>query len=118
MAPPDYRAIYAVVRAIPRGKVATYGQVAELAGIPRGHRVAARALQCCPAGLPWHRVVGKKDARRARINIQDPDHAALQRARLAAEHVVLDDGGHIVLRTFGWLPTDLGTRRAQRTRRP
>ena len=66
------RAIYAVVRAIPRGKVATYGQVAELAGIPSGHRVAARALRSCPEALPWQRVVGKKDARRAQISIEDP----------------------------------------------
>ena len=106
MTPHDYREIYAVVRAIPRGKVATYGQVAELAGIPRGHRVAARALQVCPESLPWYRVVGKKDARRACINIQDPEHARLQRSRLEAEHVLLDEHGHIVLRDFGWLPTD------------
>ncbi|MET0340924.1 MAG: MGMT family protein [Polyangiales bacterium] len=114
-AQPDYREIYAVVRAIPRGKVATYGQIAELAGIPRGHRVAARAMQVCPAGMPWYRVVGKKDARRARINIQEPEHAALQRARLEAERVTIDDDGCIVLRDFGWLPTDLPQR--VRTRR-
>ena len=96
--------IYAVVRAIPRGKVATYGQLAELAGIPRGHRLAARAMRVCPAGLPWHRVVGKKDARRAQINVQDPEHAALQRKRLAAEGVRFDDAGFIALRAHGWLP--------------
>jgi methylated-DNA-protein-cysteine methyltransferase-like protein len=110
MAGPDYRELYAVVRAIPRGTVATYGQVAELAGIPRGHRVAARAMQVCPAGLPWHRVVGKKDARRARISIQDPEHARLQRARLEAERVVIDADGCIELRAFGWLPPDLPKR--------
>ena len=51
-----------------------------LAGIPRGHRRVARAMRFCPSGLPWQRVVGKKDARRAQINIQDPEHAARQRA--------------------------------------
>lgn len=105
-----YRAIYAVVRAIPRGKVATYGQVAELAGIARGHRIAARAMQTCPKGLPWQRVVGKKDARRAQINIQEPDHGALQRALLAQEGVVFDAGGFIVLARSGWLPTEHGRR--------
>jgi methylated-DNA-protein-cysteine methyltransferase-like protein len=113
--------IYAVVRAIPRGKVATYGQVAELAGITAGHRVVARAMQSCPARLPWQRVVGKKDARRAQINIGDPDHAALQRGMLAAEGVVFDANGFITLREFGWLPASTGreasgTRRAPRRR--
>lgn len=99
-------AIYSVVRAIPRGKVATYGQVAELAGIPSGHRVAARAMRTCPENLPWYRVVGKKDARRAQINVQDPDHAALQRSLLERERVVFDASGFIVLRKSGWLPPD------------
>src|SRR4051812_14356760 len=116
MAERDYREIYAVVRAIPRGKVATYGQIAELAGIARGHRVAARAMQVCPPGLPWYRVVGKKDARRARINIQEPEHAAEQRAKLEAERVVLDNDGCIVLRDFGWLPSDLPARTRPRRR--
>jgi methylated-DNA-protein-cysteine methyltransferase-like protein len=97
--------IYAVVAAIPRGKVATYGQVAELAGMPAGHRVVARAMRTCPARLPWQRVVGRKDARRAQISIGDPDNAARQRARLRAEGVVFDANGFIVLRKSGWLPS-------------
>ncbi len=101
---PRTREIYAVVRAIPRGKVATYGQIAELAGIARGHRIVARALRSCPAGLPWQRVVAKKDARRAQVGIQEPDHAALQRALLEAEGVAFDANGFIVLRASGWLP--------------
>lgn len=96
------RAIYQVVRAIPRGKVATYGQVAELAGIHRGHRVAARAMRSCPERLPWQRVVGKKDARRAQLNIADPEHAALQRKLLEKEGVIFDAQGFIVLRQHGW----------------
>ena len=100
----DSNAIYAVVRAIPRGKVATYGQIAELAGIPAGHRVVARAMRACPPKLPWQRVVGKKDARRAQINVQDPEHAALQRDLLTAEGVAFDDNGFIVLARSGWLP--------------
>lgn len=100
-------AIYEVVRAIPRGRVATYGQVAELAGLPSGHRRVARAMKVCPQGLPWQRVVGRKDARRAQINIQDSEHAALQRKLLETEKVSFDEAGYIVLRRFGWLPTDL-----------
>lgn len=97
--------IYAVVAAIPRGKVATYGEVAELAGKPMGHRVVARAMRTCPARLPWQRVVGRHDARRARVAIGDPDHAALQRKLLKAEGVTFDDAGFIVMRRSGWLPT-------------
>src|SRR5262245_53003009 len=59
------RAIYALVAKIPRGKVATYGQIAELVGIRAGHRVVAAAMRSCPDGLPWQRVVGRKGARRA-----------------------------------------------------
>ena len=98
------REIYAIVRAIPRGRVATYGQIAELAGLPSGHRIVARAMRSCPAKLPWQRVVGKKDARRAQINIQHPDHGNEQRKRLTAEGVVFDDNGFIVLKHSGWLP--------------
>jgi methylated-DNA-protein-cysteine methyltransferase-like protein len=96
--------IYEVVRAIPRGRVLTYGEVAELAGMPSGHRVAARAMRGCPSGLPWQRVVGKQDARRARIAIADPKSAALQRRLLEREGVVFDERGYIPLSRFGWLP--------------
>jgi methylated-DNA-protein-cysteine methyltransferase related protein len=100
---PAWIRIYAVVRAIPRGRVATYGEVAALAGIADGHRVAARALRSCPEHLPWQRVVGRKDARRAQIAIGEPEHAALQRAMLEAESVVFDDNGFIPMRRSGWL---------------
>ena len=104
-APADpFAAIYRVVRAIPRGKVATYGQIAELAGIHAGHRIAARAMRTCPDHLPWQRVVGKKDARRAQINIDDPEHAALQRELLEQEGVRFNAQGFIVLAHSGWLP--------------
>jgi methylated-DNA-protein-cysteine methyltransferase-like protein len=110
----QWSAIYAVVRAIPRGKVATYGQVAELAGIRSGHRIAARALRSCPERLPWQRVVGKKDARRGQISIADPDHAGLQRALLEAERIELDANGFIPLARYGWQPRRAG-RAAART---
>lgn len=102
--PDPYRELYAVVRAVPRGKVVTYGQIAELAGIPRGHRIAARALRECPKGLPWYRVLGKKDARRAQIAVQDAEHAKLQRSLLRKEGVKFDENGFVVLRDHGWMP--------------
>lgn len=98
--------IWKVVRSIPRGRVMTYGQVAELAGFPNGHRRVARAMKVCPSQLPWQRVIGRKDARRGQINIQDPEHAQEQRARLEAEKIRFDANGFIPLRSFGWLPLD------------
>ena len=56
------RRIFEVIARIPVGKVATYGQVAMLAEIPRGHRVVAAALRRSDprVRIPWQRVVGKK----------------------------------------------------------
>jgi methylated-DNA-protein-cysteine methyltransferase-like protein len=51
-------AIRRTIRAIPRGKVATYGQVAEAAGYPRFHRQVAQILGKYGDALPWHRVIG------------------------------------------------------------
>jgi methylated-DNA-protein-cysteine methyltransferase related protein len=51
-------AIRKAVRAIPKGKVATYGQVAEAAGYPRHHRQVAQVLRRSNDMLPWHRVLG------------------------------------------------------------
>jgi methylated-DNA-protein-cysteine methyltransferase-like protein len=58
-------------------------------------------------------VVGKKDARRGRINIEDPDHAGLQRALIEAEGVEFDAQGFIPLARSGWQPRTM----AQRNRR-
>jgi methylated-DNA-protein-cysteine methyltransferase-like protein len=61
-------------------------------------------MRHCPTRLPWQRVVGRKDVRRARISIQDPPHIATQRRLLEREGVVFDPAGCIVLARFGWLP--------------
>jgi alkylated DNA nucleotide flippase Atl1 len=61
-------------------------------------------MKVCPKGLPWQRVVGRRDLRRAQINIQDPEHAALQRSLLEKEGVVFDANGFIVMARSGWLP--------------
>lgn len=56
---PEYRRIYAAVAAIPRGRVASYGEIAARAGLPGRARMAGRALAETPRGinLPWHRIV-------------------------------------------------------------
>ena len=71
-------------------------------------------MRSCPEALPWQRVVGKKDARRAQINIEDPDHARLQRALIEAEGVEFDSNGFIPLARSGWQPQTLVRRKKAR----
>lgn len=113
-----YRSIYAVVRQIPTGRVATYGQVAELAGIPGGARVAGAAMKTSKPGdrLPWQRVIGKAGKNRGRIAIHDPVGAAVQRQLLDGEGVTIGDNGLIALDRHGWLPT--GSPRRKNPGRP
>ncbi|MBP6627887.1 MAG: MGMT family protein [Kofleriaceae bacterium] len=111
-----YARILEVVRAVPRGLVVTYGQAAELAGLPGGGRVAAAALKVGGAGVPWQRVLGKASGRWARVAILDPVGAAMQRQRLEREGVVVDERGQVDLDRHGWVSRD-GTRRPTRTPR-
>lgn len=96
-----FRQIRAVIRAIPRGRVSTYGEVAELAGIPGGARIAAAALKTSDGHLPWQRVIGKAGPARGRIAIRDPIGAAMQRALLEKERVTVDERGFVDLRVYG-----------------
>ncbi len=70
------------IRSIPRGKVATYGQVAAAAGYPLYHRHVARLLQKCGNSLPWQRVVGAGGAIKLRY-----EAGIEQRTRLELEGV-------------------------------
>ncbi|MDP6977373.1 MAG: MGMT family protein [Myxococcota bacterium] len=97
----NYRRIYAVVRRIPRGKVATYGQVAELAEL-RGHaRQVGYALHATPddVEIPWQRVINAKGEVSTRV---DPMMEGLQRSLLEAEGVVFDRHGRVDLDRFRW----------------
>jgi methylated-DNA-protein-cysteine methyltransferase-like protein len=100
-------AFYRVIRRIPRGKVATYGAVAEWAGRPRtarhvGYALAALKEQRGAHGVPWQRVVGARGKGTATITIRDPVGAAIQRQLLEAEGVLLDERDRISLKRFGW----------------
>jgi len=107
-----FRRMHAVIRKIPRGRVATYGQVAELAGLPGGARVAAASLKTSKKAdrLPWQRVIGKAGTLRGRIAIHDPVGAAIQRQLLEGEGVTVGDSGLIPLDVYGWLPAAGRTR--------
>jgi len=92
--------IYAVVRKVPRGKVAAYGWIAERAGIPRGARQVGRALRLLPTNrrIPWHRVVNAA----GRIALPAGSRAAIrQKSLLQAEGIVFI-GQRIDLNRFGW----------------
>ncbi|MBA3502543.1 MAG: MGMT family protein [Myxococcota bacterium] len=99
-----YKQLYLVIRKIPRGHVATYGQIAELAGIPGGARIAASSLKVSKPTdrLPWQRVIGKASKLRGRIAIHDPVGAAIQRQLLEGEGVEIGESGLVALDVYGW----------------
>ncbi len=101
-----YERVYAVVRAIPRGRVMTYGQVASAAGMPRAARLVGTALRVALSAtpLPWQRVVGQRRPGFAAISIKDPVGGAMQRKLLMKEGVRFTDTGAIDLTWFGWSP--------------
>ena len=106
MEAPDgsYRRIYDVVARIPRGRVATYGQVARLAGLPGRARLVGYALAAIPdgSGLPWHRVVNARGQISPRAGGAPFDR--VQRLRLERERVRFDGRGAIALAEFRWRP--------------
>ena len=101
--------IYAVVRRIPRGRVATYGQVAELAGLPGHARQVGYALNALPDGttVPWHRVLNA----RGEVSLRSEPGAGLaQRMLLEREGVRFDARGRVALKRVGWRPRGSGRR--------
>jgi methylated-DNA-protein-cysteine methyltransferase-like protein len=61
--------VYDLARQIPRGQVASYGQLAALLGWPRAARAVGRAMKHCPPGVPWHRVVNARGGISLRANV-------------------------------------------------
>jgi len=94
--------ILAMIRAIPRGKVAAYGQVAALAGAPHGARQVARLLHSSSRkhGLPWHRVVNSQ----GRISLPPGGGLELQKKLLEAEGVRFEED-RIDFGRYGWRPS-------------
>jgi methylated-DNA-protein-cysteine methyltransferase-like protein len=99
----SYQRIYAVVRRIPAGRVATYGQVAELAGLAGRARQVGYALHALPdhTSLPWHRVVnaGGGISRRSM-----PGAELTQQVLLEQEGIRLDAAGRVRLARVRWQP--------------
>jgi methylated-DNA-protein-cysteine methyltransferase-like protein len=90
------------IRHIPRGRVASYGQVAWLAGHPGGARQVAWILHSCSDRhrLPWQRVIGAG----GRISLPSGRGLEEQRRRLRAEGVPVDPRGRVDLRKYQWEP--------------
>ena len=94
-----WETFYRQIRKVPRGKVASYGQIAELAGLEGHARQVGYALHALPAdsGVPWHRVVNAKGEISPR---SAGDSHELQRMLLEAEGVKFDAKGRILRRYF------------------
>lgn len=102
MASSLYERIYEVTQRIPGGKVATYGQIARMAGIPKGARQVGYAMAALGRGrprpeVPWHRVVNAKG---------ESSIGGDQIIRLEAEGITFDEQGRIDLKRFGWSEID------------
>lgn len=101
-----YHTIYAVVRQIPQGKVATYGQVAALAGMAGQARLVGYALYRVTDSLevPWHRVINAKGEISESPFRHGDDY--LQRTLLEQEGVQFSPEGKISLKIYQWRPEE------------
>jgi methylated-DNA-protein-cysteine methyltransferase-like protein len=93
----QFERVYALVREIPRGKVASYGQIARWLGWPRGARTVGWALRALHTDkVPWHRVVNSQ----GRVSLRND--GGLQQALLEAESIVFDAAGRIDMKVYSW----------------
>jgi len=102
---PFTQKVLEIIKSIPEGYVMTYGQVAALAGSPRGARQVVRLLHSLSAGhrLPWHRIINAK----GEIAIQDEEGRSTQRDLLSEEGVEVDLSGRVDLRKYRYCPDGL-----------
>jgi len=97
----SYERIYAAARRIPRGRVATYGDIAAVAGLEGHARQVGYALHNLPEGsdVPWHRVINTRGEISRRTT---SDSHELQRMLLEEEGVELDRQGRVALKLYRW----------------
>ena len=95
--------IYKLVKLIPKGKVATYGQLALISGKPNGARLVGRAMKIAPTDmdLPCHRVVNAAGSTAPDYVFESKKH---QRAMLEAEGVIFKANGFINMKICKWNP--------------
>jgi len=99
-----FQRFYALVDSIPKGRLATYGQIAKEAGLPRHARHVGHALRQLPAGskLPWHRVLNAS----GHVASRPGPSPALQLKRLRKEGVEISASGRVRLARYRWNPED------------
>jgi methylated-DNA-protein-cysteine methyltransferase related protein len=112
---PSHACIQKIVARIPRGRVATYGQIARLAGLPGQARLVGYALHALPdfTPVPWQRVVNA----RGEISTRGA-HGVRQRRLLEREGVVFDSRRRISLDRFQWRPRARGLSQEPASRVP
>ncbi len=97
--------VWELVRGIPRGRVASYGQLASMLGQPRKARHVGYALHQTPEELvlPWHRVING----RGKISFPDfTQQYLMQKAMLEAEEISFQPDDRIDLKVYGWRPSN------------
>lgn len=101
--PPFHRHVYRVVRQIPRGRVATYGQVAAILGHPRAARAVGQALRMLSPlllrSVPWQRVVNAAGTISHRGDVERPQR---QRDLLEREGISFNRAGRLPLERLRW----------------
>jgi methylated-DNA-protein-cysteine methyltransferase-like protein len=97
-----YDRVKIAIKRIPKGKVATYGQIAACAGNPRAARQVVRVLHSSSQKdkLPWHRVINRE----GRISLKPNQGYEIQRALLLKEGITFDKNDTIDLNRFLWQP--------------
>lgn len=101
---PGYRErVYQIVRRIPRGRVMTYGQIAELLGEGYTPRTVGFVMHASPSGTPWHRVLNAQGACSTGRVVLPHDK---QQRLLELEKVVFDKNARCDLQRFLWIPRD------------
>lgn len=103
---PQYRQIWQTVQAIPKGKVASYGQIADLAGLPGRARLVGKSLGYVPKNgwqgknVPWHRVINSQ----GKISLPVGSEGFERQKQLLQEEQVVVIGARVKLSEFLWQP--------------
>ena len=96
--------IFSAIRSIPPGKVASYGQIATIAGLTRGHRLVAKALHNSPKDLPWYRVI-RADGH---CGMAKDSEGFIKQMSLLKSDGVMNKKGRIDMKRYQW-KTDMDT---------
>ncbi len=103
-----YDRVYRLVKMIPRGNVATYGQIAALIGSPRGARMVGWAMHAMDGGrleeIPWQRVINREGRISTTCLVHPPDQQAQLLRKDGVEVVMKDSNFFVDLEKYLWHP--------------